>query len=206
MNQSQSEILINLALSGIAFYHRDINLPTTAIDNYKINHILQHPEDLAVSNQFGGLTTDTRYVIASAFANSNKTATSETFIIKKDAFFKVIDIMVINQKTQILILQLPPEAVEVFTTQYIPFEGKLMEAHRQIFIEHTYQSPVSDLQKKEWLEQTAAPIGMDKAGDLYYQFTPPVKQEMDTKKVNQFKKGADPNVPKKKSIWQRIFK
>lgn len=205
MNTSQSETLINHTFSGIAFYHRDTNLSPHLVNLYKVNHIIQHPSDLAVSNQTGGLTTNTRYVIASAFAKKEVSKT-EKFFLEKDAFFKVIDIMVVNQKTQILLLHLPTEAIEVFTHQAIPFEGQLMETHRQIFIEHTYQAPITAIQKEEWLNQTAAPIGINEMGDLYYSFTPPAPKKITPKKVNQFKTGADPDAPKKKSFWQRIFK
>ncbi|MEL7022023.1 MAG: hypothetical protein AAGK47_10460, partial [Bacteroidota bacterium] len=105
---------------------------------YKIGHILQHPTTLAVGHAFGGLSTDTRYVIASAHTEMT---TPERGLIAAAAFFKVLDIMVINQKTQILLLHLPETAVEVFTTQHIPFEDKLLETHRQIFITHTYEPP-----------------------------------------------------------------
>lgn len=196
-----TEQIVNHALSGIAFYHRDTNLTNVLTQQYRVGHILQHQKQLLLADQFGGLTADTRYVIASAHA---PTDANGLIIIEAGAFFKMLDIMVINQKTQILLLHLPAAAVEIFRTQHILFEDKLLETHRQIFIEHTYQPPVAELQTKEWLAKTAAPIGMDKNGALYYESQPPPTEVID-KKVNRYKHGADPEQPPKKTFWQKLF-
>lgn len=197
-----TEHLVNQALSGIAFYHRDTNLTNRLVQQYRIGHIVQHQERLLVADQFGGLTSDTRYVIASAHAAIEE---KSPIAIEAGAFFKVLDIMVINQKTQILLLHLPAESVKIFTTQHIPFEVKLLETHRQIFIEHTYQTPVAALQTQTWRTETAAPIGMDNEGKLYYDFDPPKPTAIASQKVNRYKDGADPKQPRKKTFWQRLF-
>ncbi|MFK7934297.1 MAG: hypothetical protein AB8G22_12365 [Saprospiraceae bacterium] len=198
---TSAEQIVNNALSGIAFYYRDTNLSEHEIQQYRVSRVFQHPESLLLSDQFGGLTTNTRYVIASAHAKDSE---KNKFWIEKEAYFKVLDIMVVNQRTQILLLHLPVAAVEIFTTEQIPFEDKLLETSRQIFIEHTYQ-PVAALQTEEWLAQTAAPIGMNAKGELHYNYEPQKPEQSTKKKVNQYKKGANPKEKTTKSFWQRLF-
>ncbi|MDQ3302586.1 MAG: hypothetical protein M3518_04465 [Actinomycetota bacterium] len=89
-------------------------------------------------------------------------------IIRRDGFFKVLDVYWLRGRAQITLLHVPEELVgHLRTLEPNEMERELVQATRTNFEENLVNPAVPALTEAEWLERTAFPLGMSEEGDLF---------------------------------------
>jgi len=81
--------------------------------------------------------------------------------------FKVVDIYQVEDKTQVLLLNIPGHALQVFRSMRFPLEIDLVQKAREDFDTRLRSEPLSVLQEPEVLDRTAFPIGMSDEGEFF---------------------------------------
>ena len=121
----------------------------------------------------GGLVTNCRYLIASANTKnlSAFNLDSKQFghvLLTSNAFFKVLDIYKIGNKTQIFLLEIPATAVDFFANITSNIENDLKQKAREGFDTKINSEPIPELQTQDWKDRTEFPIGMNEKGEFFY--------------------------------------
>lgn len=173
MDNQQIEAIFNETFPGLTFFYRDTNLSDELVAKYHIGQILKMRGFTDMSYKGGGLTTNVRYLIASArgkdlSAFDPNAARFGHIMLTSDAFFKVLDIYKIGDKTQILLLNIPEHAVDFFKKATTNIEEDIKNKARQRFDQLVDAEGVPELQTPEWLSRTSIPIGMSAEGELFY--------------------------------------
>lgn len=176
MDNKRIEEIFNQTFSGLALFYRDTNLSENLISIYSVGQILRERGFTDMSYKGGGLTTNVRYLIASANAKDLSALNPENgklghVLLSSNAFFKVLDIYKIGEKAQIFLLEIPENAVDFFATTTSNIEEDIIKKARENFDEKMNAPPVSELQSPEWKERTASPIGMNNNGEFFYKST-----------------------------------
>jgi hypothetical protein len=172
MDRQQLQTIFNQTFAGLAFFYRDTNLPEALIEKYQAGQILKERAFTDVSYKGGGLTTNLRYLIASAFGKDLSAidpgaAQRGHIVLTAGALFKVLDVYSIGGKTQVLLLHIPENAVEVFKTTSTNIEQDIVQKARQRFEQLADAPPVEALQTPEWSKRTQLPVGMNEQGAFY---------------------------------------
>lgn len=171
-DNQQIQAIINETFPGLSFFYRDTNLTDEQIAKYHVGQILKMPGFTDMSYKGGGLTTNFRYLIASAFGKNlsafdPNAAKFGLIMLTSDAYFKVLDIYKIGGKTQMLLLNIPASAVDFFKNATTNIEEDVKNKARQRFDQLANAEGVPELQTPEWLLRTSMPIGMNKEGELF---------------------------------------
>ena len=108
MNNTEIEEIYKQTFSGLTLFYRDTTLSEGLISKYQIGQILTERGFTDMTYKDGGLVTNCRYLIASANAKdlSAFNPDSKQFghvLLTSNAFFKVLDIYKIGNKTQIFL-------------------------------------------------------------------------------------------------------
>ncbi|MBZ0244226.1 MAG: hypothetical protein K8F24_13485, partial [Bacteroidales bacterium] len=119
MDNEQIEEIYNQTFPGLRFFYRDTNLSENLISKYAVGQILTERGFTDMSFKCGGTATNCRYLIASANAKDVSAINPDAakfghVLLSANAFFKVLDIYKIGNKTQIFILEIPETAVDFF--------------------------------------------------------------------------------------------
>jgi hypothetical protein len=173
MDNQQLSAFINETFPGLTFFYRDTNLPDDLIAKYQVGQILKARGFTDMSYKGGGLATNFRYMIASAFGKdlSAFDPTAAQFgliVLTTDAYFKVLDIYKIGDKTQVLLLNIPERAVDFFKSATINIEEDVTSKARKRFEQLVNAEPVEVLQTPGWTMRTKLPIGMSDTGEMFY--------------------------------------
>ena len=174
MENKQIEEIYNQTFSGLTLFYRDTTLSENLISKYKIGQILTERGFTDMSYKGGGLATNFRYLIASANAKDLSALNLEStqfghVLLSSNAFFKVLDIYKIGDKTQVFLLEIPETAVNFFTSTTSSVEVDITKKARDGFEVKINSEPIAELQTKEWKERTEFPIGMNDKGEFFYQ-------------------------------------
>ena len=174
MENKQIEEIYNQTFSGLTLFYRDTTLSENLISKYKIGQILTERGFTDMSYKGGGLATNFRYLIASANAKDLSALNPEStqfghVLLSSNAFFKVLDIYKIGDKTQVFLLEIPETAVNFFTSTTSSVEVDITKKARDGFEVKINSEPIAELQTKEWKERTEFPIGMNDKGEFFYQ-------------------------------------
>src|SRR5690606_18841919 len=91
------------------------------ISRYQIGQILTERGFTDMSYKGGGLTTNFRYLIASANAKDLSAFNPDAaqfghVLLSSNTFLKVLDIYKIGNKTQVFLLEIPETAVDFFAS------------------------------------------------------------------------------------------
>ncbi len=172
MDDKEIEEIYNQTFPGLAFFSRDTNLSESLIERYYVGQILLERGFTDMTFKRGGLTSSTRYLIASANGRdvSSIVPEAELFglvILKRSSHFKVLDIHRHKHKVQILLLEIPGNALDFFSRTKSNIEEKVIKMAREDFDKKWNAEPIAELQSKEWVERTAFPIGMNDSGDFF---------------------------------------
>lgn len=121
----------------------------------------------------GGLQRNVRYLIASAFGKDlsmldPNAAQLGHIMLTSGSFFKVLDIYKIGDKTQVLLLNIPEDSVDIFKSASTNIEEDIVTKARQRFEQLANAGPVNELQSPQWVARTKLPIGMNENGELFY--------------------------------------
>lgn len=174
MDKKQVEEIYNKTFAGLSLFYRDAELPDGLISKYQKGQILNERGFTDMSYKGGGLTTNCRYLIASSNGRdvSVLDPNSEKFghiMLKSNAFFKVLDVYKLKNKTQVFLLDIPSEAIDFFSETTSNIEDQIIEKAREHLDLKIDEAPVPELQTKEWRERTDFPLGMNNKGEFFYQ-------------------------------------
>ncbi|MCK9450493.1 MAG: hypothetical protein M0Q90_02290 [Bacteroidales bacterium] len=173
MNTTEIEEIYEQTFSGLAFFYRDTTISEALISKYRIGQILTERGSTDMSYKEGGLITNCRYLIASANAR-DLSAFNPDFkqfgqvLLTSNAFFKVLDIYKIGNKTQIFLLEIPATSVDLFTNVSSNIENDLTKQARVNFDTKINSEPIPELQTQDWKDRTEFPIGMNEKGVFFY--------------------------------------
>jgi hypothetical protein len=173
MDIRRMEEIYTETFSGLTFFYRDTNLAEDLISKYHIGQIIMERGFTDMSYKGGGLQSNFRYLIASAYAKDlsglNPSVKKYGFVIlNRDAYFKVLDIYKVGDKTQVFLLNIPEHAVDLFKISTTNIEKDITEKARKSFDEKLGLEPIKELQSDYWTERTEFPIGMSDEGKLFY--------------------------------------
>lgn len=172
MNNFDQEIF-DQELNNLSLFYRDTTLSEDLISKYKTGQILTERGFTDMSTLGGGLAGNLRYLIASAHAKDISSLNTDTHqghvMLHSGAFFKVLDIYKVGDQTQIFLLEIPEEAVNLFERATSNQELDLIAKAKQDFDILLTFPPEPALENPDWKERTEFPIGMDDQGVFFYQ-------------------------------------
>lgn len=174
MDNKQIEEIYNQTFGGLTLFYRDTTLSENLISKYHVGQILTERGFTDMTHKGGGLTTNFRYLIASAngkdlSAFNPDSAQFGHILLSSNAFFKVLDIYKIGDKTQIFLLEIPATAVDFFASATSNIEEDITKKARESFDTKCNAEPIPELQNLEWKQRTEFPIGMSDKGEFFYQ-------------------------------------
>lgn len=168
--QSAEYRVVESVLSSASRYVRDANLKDEIAGKYKAGQIITEKAFVDASNRIGGMVTSHRYLILSGYMADFSPFEDKTnwglHVAKNGSKFKVLDIFTVEDKTQILLLQLP-DAFESAFVNRTDVEEEFIERERENFNRDLKSDVISDLADEMWLERCSFPIGMDDEGEFF---------------------------------------
>lgn len=172
MEKEQIEEIFNKTFAGLAFFYRDSKLNDCLVSKYQVGQILLERGFTDMSYKRGGLNSDVRYLIASANAKDlsmidPSCARFGHVVLTSGAYFKVLDIYKINNKTQILLLNIPQIAIELFGKSSSNIEEDIIKSGKADFETTINLDVLPELQTKEWKQRIGFPIGMSDEGEFF---------------------------------------
>ncbi|MCK9640107.1 MAG: hypothetical protein M0R39_09385 [Prolixibacteraceae bacterium] len=173
MSNTEIEKIYKQTFSGLTFFYRDITLSEGLILKYQIGQILTERGFTDMTYKDGGLVTNCRYLIASANAKDLSTFNPDAkqfghALLTSNAFFKVLDIYKIGNKTQIFLLEIPATAVDFFANVTSNIENDITKKAREGFDTKINSEPIPELQTQDWKDRIEFPIGMNEKGEFFY--------------------------------------
>ena len=172
LSNEKIEQAYNETFAGLTLYYRDCDLKEELIDNYQLGQIILEPGFTDVSSYAEGLGKNFRYAIA-----SNDAADMSQFnpavekwgfhLINAGAYFKVLDIYKLEDKTQILLLHFSEQNMEAFKTVKSNMEDQVIEKARKSLDTKIKLETSAELYAAEWLKRTREPLGMNGEGEFF---------------------------------------
>lgn len=168
--QSPEYMLVSSTLSQSKFFVRDCNLSDELADKYEIGQILTEKGFVGATDKIGGMATTHRYLILSNamadFSQFEKDTDWGIHIAKANSKFKVLDICKINNKTQILLLQIPEGFENAFSLSN-ELIAQRIEYSRNLFEDCLTKKIIREVSGEDWLERISFPLGMDDDGNFF---------------------------------------
>ena len=206
MKNSRLKTMYNETFSGLKLFYRDTNFSDNLISNYKIGQIIQEKGFTDMSSMSGGLSGNFRYLIASAHAKDLSKFNPDSakighFLLDSIAYFKVLDIQKIENKTQVFLLNIPDNSISLFKNSTSNLEDEIIEKAQKRFREKIDLPLIPELQTENWKERTKSPLGMSDNGELFFD---------DSKIKTESPKRIDVDITKKvieinKKPWWKIW-
>jgi hypothetical protein len=173
MDNMKIEEIYNETFSGLTLFYRDTNLSEKLISNYKVGQIIMERGFTDMTYIGGGLSSNFRYLIASSSgkdlsAFNPDSAKTGHILLSSNAYFKILDIKKIENKTQIFLLNIPEKSIEFFKSATSNIEEDITEKARQSFIDKINSDLIPELQSEDWKERTKFPIGMNDNGEMFF--------------------------------------
>lgn len=167
------EEIYSPVFTGLTLFYRDTSLAENLISLYRMGQILMERGFTDMSYKGGGIASNLRYLIASSHAKdvsaiSPDTAVFGQVVLPFNSWFKVVDIYRLGDKTQIFLLEIPENAVELFANTNTDLEEDLVKKARSNFEANVNLPPVPELQFLDWKERTEFPIGMSNKGEFFH--------------------------------------
>jgi hypothetical protein len=174
MENNEIEKIYNETFGGLTLYYRDTNLSEDLISKYQIGQILIERGFTDMSYKGGGISSNCRYLIASAFGKEAPRFMPSfkecgRIMLKSNSFFKILDIYKIEDKTQIFLLNIPENYVDFFSNSKSNIEDDIIKKAKESFENKINSEPIEELQKKIWKDMTEFPLGMNEKGIFFYQ-------------------------------------
>lgn len=173
MKNSRLKAIYNDTFSGLKLYYRDTDLPDNLVSNYKIGQIIQEKGFTDMTSIGGGLSGNFRYLIASAHAKDLSKFNPDSakighFLLDTIAYFKVLDIQKIGNKTQVFLLNIPDNSILLLKNSSSNLEDEIIEKARKKFESKIHLALIPELQTESWKERTKSPLGMNENGELFF--------------------------------------
>jgi hypothetical protein len=172
MDIEKIEHIFNKTFAGLALFYRDTDLSEAQLSGYKTDSIIRERGFTDMSYKGAGLATNSRYLIASAFGRDVSLLFPQlkefgAVMLPSKAFFKVLDVFKIGEKTQIVLLNIDEADVPFFASAKSNLEEDIVAQARENFKLKLDEAPLSELRQTDWLERTEFPLGMDQNGVLF---------------------------------------
>lgn len=173
MKNERLKTMYHETFSSLKLFYRDTNLPETLILNYKVGQIIQEKGFTDMSSIGGGLSGNLRYLIASAHAKDLSKFNPDSakighYLLDSIAYFKVLDIQKISDKTQVFLLNIPDNSISLFKNSSSNLEEEIIEKAQKRFREKIDTDLIPELQTESWKERTKSPLGMSDNGELFF--------------------------------------
>ncbi len=173
MNNKEIAEIYNQTFGGLTLFYRDTTLSEDLISKYKAGQILFERGFTDMSFKSGGLSSNCRYLIASAFGKDVSSIMPDTIefghiMLGSGAFFKVLDVYKIGDKSQIFLLNIPENVIGFFQKATSSVENDIVIKARENFDSKINSEPLTELQKNEWKDRTQFPIGMNEKGEFFF--------------------------------------
>lgn len=176
-SNEQTEEIINWTLPGLTMYYRDSELPETIIQKYQVGQIFRSQTFVDVSSLAGRLMKNCRFIFASSKAAplyqvNRDTERWKLHTINANSYFKVLDIYIKEDKTQIFLLHIPAKGIGFFRNTILKLsenniEKQIIEKARNSLDQKMEMMPVQELEEAEWVERTCFPIGLDNNNEFF---------------------------------------
>ncbi|MNX41999.1 hypothetical protein D3C86_724150 [compost metagenome] len=173
MKNERLKTIYHETFSGLKLFYRDTTLPENLILNYKVGQIIQEKGFTDMSSIGSGLSGNFRYLIASAHAKDLSKFNPDSakighFLLDSIAYFKVLDIQKIGEKTQVFLLNIPDNSISLFKNSSSNLEEEIIEKAQKRFREKIDGVLIPELQTENWKERTKSPLGMSDSGELFF--------------------------------------
>ncbi|MBW1658262.1 hypothetical protein [Flavobacterium quisquiliarum] len=173
MKNERLRTIYHETFSGLRLFYRDTSLVENLILNYKVGQIIQEKGFTDMSSIGGGLSGNLRYLIASSHPKDLSKFNPDSakighYLLDSIAYFKVLDIQKIGNKTQVFLLNIPDISISLFKNSSSNLEEEIIEKAQKRFREKIDLPLISELQTKNWKERTRLPLGMDENGLLFF--------------------------------------
>ncbi|WP_289663624.1 hypothetical protein [Flavobacterium panacagri] len=173
MKSTRLRTIYHETFSGLKLFYRDTTLSENLILNYKVGQIIQEKGFTDMSSIGGGLSGNLRYLIASSHPKDLSKFNPDSakighFLLDSIAYFKVLDIQKIGDKTQVFLLNIPDISISLFKNSSSNLEEEIIEKAQKRFREKIDLPLISELQTENWKERTRLPLGMDENGLLFF--------------------------------------
>ncbi|MFB3389958.1 hypothetical protein [Flavobacterium sp. LAR06] len=206
MKNARLKAIYNETFSGLKLFYRDTDLPDNLISNYKIGQIIQEKGFTDMSSLGGGLSGNIRYLIASAHPKDLSKFNPDSakighFLLDTIAYFKVLDIQKIENKTQIFLLNIPDNSISLFKNSSSNLEEEITEKARKKFNDKIHSPLITVLQTADWKERTKSPLGMSDTGELFFDDSKIKIESPKRIEINTDKKTIEVN----KKPWWKIW-
>ena len=206
MKNARLKAIYNETFSGLKLFYRDTNLPENLISNYKIGQIIQEKGFTDMTSIGGGLCGNFRYLIASAHSKDLSKFNPDSakighFLLDSIAYFKVLDIQKIDDKTQVFLLNIPDTSISLFKNSSSNLEEEIIEKARKKFSTKINSPLIPELQTENWKERTKSPIGMSDNGELFFDDSKIKAEPLKRIEINT----AEKTITVNKKPWWKIW-
>ncbi|MBO5151328.1 MAG: DUF1768 domain-containing protein [Methanobrevibacter sp.] len=168
--QSPEYMVVSSTLNQSKFFARDCNLSDELADKYEIGQVITEKAFVDATDKIGGMATTHRYLILSNsmadLSQFEKDTDWGIHTAKANSKFKVLDICKMNDKTQILLLQLPDGFEDAFSISN-ELIAQRIEYSRKLFKNCLSKKIVKEVSGDDWLERVSFPLGMDDEGNFF---------------------------------------
>lgn len=173
MTNENIEKIFNKTFAGLSFFYRDLDLDENLLSKYSIGQILLEKGFIDMTYKGNGISGNTRYLIATANGKDISSLRPENndwghIVLSPNSYFKVLDIFKIEDKIQILLLEIPENATDFFSNNQSNLEDEIIEKARESFNVKNKEQPLPQHLNSEWKNRTSFPIGMNDHGELFF--------------------------------------
>ena len=149
----------------LAFFYRDTSLEEELISKYKTGLIINELGFCDMSFKAGGFTGNLRFLIASNNGKDLSIIDPELskfgfILLQSNSFYKILDVYRLEDKTQILLLNISENFIDYFRNSNSVDEENIISWARKDFSEKIKSPVVEALVSEYWKERTEKPVGM----------------------------------------------